>query len=302
MLSRIRTHINLNTFHKAASKFVPTEFLRSVGRTEITDVVLGDHVEREVTVLFSDIRGYTRIAENMTPKQNFKFVNSYVGKMGPIIHRNHGFVNQYLGDGIMALFPESGTDSLRAAIEMQRGITEYNRRRKSEGYEPLSVGIGLHTGPLVMGIIGDANRNDTAIIADTVNTASRMEGVSKHYGARIILSEDTLRHIGEPDAFGLRFLGKVQLKGKDAALDIYECFDGDPEAQRSLKAATAETFREALTHFVEHRFPKASAGFDEVLRANPDDSVAQYYITKCAEYTLNGFPEEQDIAVIFYEK
>ena len=187
LLSRIKTHLNLNGIHKATSKFVPSQFIKSVGRESITDVTLGDHVEKEVTVLFSDIRAYTQLAEAMTPQQNFKFVNSYVGKMGPLIQNNNGFVNQYLGDGIMALFPNSAKDALQAAIDMQKGIQQYNIKRIEDGKKAIAAGIGLHTGSLVMGIIGDINRNDTAIIADTVNTASRMEGVT-NITALILLS------------------------------------------------------------------------------------------------------------------
>ncbi|SFR54628.1 Signal transduction histidine kinase [Robiginitalea myxolifaciens] len=302
LLSRMRTHINLNTFHLAASKFVPTEFIKSVGREEITEVELGDHAEREVSVLFSDIREYTRISEGMTPRQNFKFVNSYVGKMGPIIHAHNGFVNQYLGDGIMALFPNNGEDILDAAIAMQREVDAYNVRRSSDGYEPIRVGIGLHTGPLVMGIIGDVHRNDTAIIADTVNTASRMEGVSKYFDARIILSEDTLAQLPEKSAYGIRPLGRVQVKGKDHPLQIFECFDGDTEDQRKLKLASREDFDQAMNLFTTKQFSQASAKFDQILQANPKDGVAQYFITKCAEYTLNKISSDGDVGIVFTQK
>ena len=297
LLSRIKTHLNLKGIHKAASKFVPTEFIKSIGRQEITDVELGDQVEKEVTVLFSDIRDYTKLAEDMTPRQNFKFVNSFVGKMGPIISDYHGFVNQYLGDGIMALFPESATDALSAAIHMQKAVAEYNKRRIKEGNQPIVVGIGLHTGPLIMGIIGDLNRNDTAIISDTVNTASRMEGVSKYYGAKIIVSEASLDSMNEQNEFGLRYLGKVKVKGKEKAQGIYECFDGDDDTSSiKLKEKTLKTFDQAIQHFNKGEFPKASAEFDKVLSQNPNDMVARYFITKSAEFTLSGIPDDWDMA------
>ncbi len=292
LLSRIKTHLNLQGIHKAASKFVPTEFIRSVGRDEITEVILGDHVEKEVTVLFSDIREYTHLAEGMTPRQNFKFVNSYVGKMGPIIQQNNGFVNQYLGDGIMALFPESSEDALKAAIGMQKEIEAYNKRRVKDGNIPISVGIGLHTGQLVMGIIGDVNRNDTAIIADTVNTASRMEGVTKYYGTRIIISESSFESLKNPEGYGLRPLGKVKVKGKDNAIGIYECFDGDPQVHIDIKQKTLSNFNKGLDHFLKNEFPMASAVFDKVLSKNPEDGVARYFMTKSAEYTIAGVPDD----------
>ncbi len=295
LLSRIKTHVNLNGIHKAASRFVPTEFIKSVGRDAITDVLLGDYVEKDVSVLFTDIREYTTLAESMTPQQNFKFVNAYVSKMGPEIQRNKGFVNQYLGDGIMALFPHEARHGLQAAIDMQKALLEYNKRRISEGYRPIAVGMGLHTGPLVMGIIGDVIRNDTAIIADTVNTASRMEGVTKHYGANIIISENSLQTIENQDDFHFRFLGKVKAKGKDKVIGIYECFDGDSKDSITLKIKTLKEFEKGLTFFLAHEFPKASAAFDKVLTKNPDDHVAKYFVTKSAELTISGIAKDGDI-------
>lgn len=295
LLSRIKTHLSLYGIHKATSKFVPFEFLRSVGREAITDVMLGDHIEKEITVLFTDVRDYTGLAESMTPEQNFKFVNAYVGRMGPIIQNNNGFVNQYLGDGIMALFPERAQDALQACINMQKTIQEYNDRRQNEGFQPIYVGMGLHTGPLIMGIIGDPNRNDTAIIADTVNTASRMEGVTKYYGAKIIVSETSYSTFSNKDDFNFRYLGKVMVKGKHQAIGIYECFDGDDENQIALKTKTLKDFEKGLKYFLNREFPKASATFNKVIIKNPDDGVAHYFMTKSAEYTISGVPEDWEV-------
>ncbi|MBD0822466.1 tetratricopeptide repeat protein [Aestuariibaculum marinum] len=294
LLSRIKTHVNLNGIHKATSRFVPTEFLKSVGREAITDVVLGDHIEKHVTVLFTDIRDYTSLSESMTPEQNFKFVNAYVGRMGPLIKKNKGFVNQYLGDGIMALFPEKASHALQATIDMQKVLIEYNQRRISEGFRPISVGMGLHTGELVMGIIGDVYRNDTAIIADTVNTASRMEGVTKYYGAKIIISDSSLATIDNKKDFNFRYLGKVRVKGKHKTMGIYECFDGDDSENITLKQQTLMQFEKGMTHFFAKEFPKASVAFDGILSLNPSDLVAKYFLTKSAEYTISGAPDDWD--------
>ena len=302
LLSRIKTHLNLKGIHRATSKFVPTEFLKSVGREIITEVKLGDHIQKNITVLFSDIRDYTTLAETMSPKQNFKFVNAYVGRMGPIVKKYEGFVNQYMGDGIMALFPDNASLALSASIEMQRCIIEYNKRRVQEGFKPISAGVGLHTGPLIMGVIGDSHRNDTAIIADTVNTASRMEGVTKFYGAKIILSENSLQTIENQDQFNLRYLGKVRVKGKIKAIGIYECFDGDAEEQVALKLATLTTFNNGMQHYFNQEFPKATSLFDAVLSENPNDQVAKYFLTISAEYTINGVPDNWEDVNILTEK
>jgi len=302
LLSRIKAHLNLKGIHKATSKFVPTEFLKSVGKDTITDVVLGDHIEKNVTVLFSDIRDYTPLSEGMAPEQNFKFVNAYVGRMGPLIQKNNGFVNQYLGDGIMALFPQQASSALNAAIDMQKGISDYNKRRVKEGYIPISVGMGLHTGSLVMGIIGDTQRNDTAIIADTVNTASRMEGVTKYYGANIIISEDSFNTIENKSDYNFRYLGKIKVKGKNKVVGIYECFDGDSIDSIKIKIKTLKEFEKGLKHFFDNEFSKASAEFDKVLSKNPNDIVAKYFITKAAEYTIAGVSKDWEVVNTMSEK
>ena len=119
-LARIKTHLNLHRINRATQKFVPTDFLRTIDRKNITEVRLGDQKAQTITVFFSDIRSYTTLSEGMTPDENFKFVNAYAGRMGPIIREHRGFVNQYLGDGIMALFQHEPEDSLKAAIQMQK--------------------------------------------------------------------------------------------------------------------------------------------------------------------------------------
>ncbi|MCL6265488.1 tetratricopeptide repeat protein [Flagellimonas myxillae] len=303
LLSRIRTHVNLNTIHRATSKFVPLEFVQSVGKESITDVRLGDHVEKNVTVLFSDIRDYTTLAESMTPTQNFKFVNAYVGRMGPIIKENKGFVNQYLGDGIMALFTDEPENALDAAIEMQRTLALYNKRRIEEkGYKPITVGMGLHSGPLVMGIIGDTKRNDPAVIADTVNSGARVEGVTKHYGANIIISESCLTSMKDSSGFNFRYLGKVKVKGKQKVMGIYECIDGDSVESISLKLKTKKDYDEGVKLFFDQQFEEAAKLFEKVLAQNPEDTVAVYFQNKANIYAISGAPGNWQSVTVMHEK
>lgn len=292
LLSRIRTHLRLNRIHRATGKFVPSEFLHSIGRETITDVKLGDQTEKVVSVFFSDIRGYTTMAETMSPSDNFQFVNALNGRMGPVIQRNHGFVNQYLGDAIMAIFPKNAEDSLRAAIEMQKTLLAYNEDRKNKNRLPINIGIGMHTGPLIMGIIGDQHRMDAATISDTVNTASRLESLTKHYGATILLSGDSLTQIAEPDKFRLRYLGKVQVKGKNEPIDLYECIDGDNPEMFDNKLATLEIFKEGTTQFYARNFVGASVAFQQILQQNPDDRIVQRFLYKAAQFTLEGVPDD----------
>jgi len=292
LLSRIKTHLNLHLINKATGKFVPMEFLRVLGRETLTDVRLGDNYEKEVTVFFSDIRSYTTLAESMSPQDTFRFVNAYNGRMGPIINQHEGFVNQYLGDGIMAIFPETPQLALEAGIAMQHKLYEYNEYRKSDGRKAIRVGMGMHTGSLIMGIIGDGHRLEPATISDTVNTASRIEGLTKHFKTNILLSGDTLAKIKHPDKFQLRFLGKVKMKGKANIIKIYECFDGDPLPIQAKKKHTLDAFNEAVGYYFSQDFDKAMKALNWVLEEHPEDLTAQQLRTLVTEIMYTGVSKD----------
>ena len=277
--------------YEITAKFVPYEFIGSLGHKVITDVKLGDQVEKNVTVLFTDIRDYTSLSEQMTPEQNFQFVNSYNARMGPIIRNHNGFINQYLGDAIMALFPESAEKSLHAAIEMQRNIREFNILQKEKNLPCIRMGVGMHTGPLIMGITGDKDRLDATTISDTVNTASRIESLTKYYKAGIILSEFTLQQISYPAIFHLRYLGKVQVKGKQSSVGIHECFSSDSEEQVNKKERTLLFFNEGIQHYLNRSFANAIKCFEYVTGINPEDHTAQFFLDNSIHYLQKGVPE-----------
>src|SRR6476661_4940419 len=255
--------------YEVTGKFVPYEFIGALGHKVITDVHLGEHVEKIVTVLFSDIRDYTTLSEKMTPEENFSFVCSFNERMGPIIRRNGGFINQYLGDAIMAIFPGNALDALQTAIEMRRALEELNAERRLMDLPLIQMGVGMHTGPLIMGITGDHHRLDATTIADTVNTASRIESLTKYYKAGIIISEASFRQLHDISDFHLRHLGLVQLKGKQEAIGIYECFSADTEMERHFKTSTLAIFNEAMMYYVNQSFESARKAFQEVIELHP---------------------------------
>ncbi len=294
-LARVNTHLNLRQINQVTHRFVPSEFIRSLGRDTLSEVKLGDQVQREVSVMFSDIRDYTSLSETMTPEENFRFVNAYVGRMGPLIKENHGFVNQYLGDGIMAIFQHHSDHGLAAALGMQHALQAYNLERKEQQRSALRVGIGLHTGPLIMGIIGDQDRTDAATISDTVNTASRMESLTKELKADILLSQQSVEALQHPQDFGLRYLGRVLVKGKKVPVGVYECFDADTEEIRNLKRQGLSEFDHALKLYQERSFQAAIDVWSPLQKACPMDQVTSYFI-ECARYYLQHAPSQDWIA------
>ncbi len=288
--------------NQAISRFVPNEFLSALGKTNITEIKLGDTIQKEVTVFFSDIRNYTSLSEQMTPEDNFKFVNAYNGRMGPIIQQNSGFVNQYLGDGIMAIFPNTPNEALQAAIEMQKAIQLYNKQRVAQGKGKIKVGMGMHTGSLIMGITGDKNRMDAATISDSVNSASRIENLTKHYGTSILLSDASLKKIKNHASFHFRYLGEVQVKGKLEALKIYECFDGDLPKQKALKMKTLPIFEQGIHSYFNKDFAKATLKFERVLAQNPNDQTAKIFLNKARTLDEVGVTEDWTGVELMLEK
>ena len=309
----------LSKINTAFGRFVPHEFITSLGYDSVLDVKLGDQVEKEVTVLFSDIRGYTTLSEQMTPDENFKFLNAYLGRLGPVIQQHGGFVNQYYGDGIMALFLNRPSDALKAAVGMLRALSAYNQEREAKGRAPIRIGIGLHTGSLMMGIIGDTLRLEAGVVSDTVNTAARMEGLTKHFGVNLLLSEATWQRVredregredrenreGREDGegreaeevgldFGLRLLGNVLVKGRQQPLRVYECYDGDAPAQRDRKGAIAAEFEAGLSAYWQGDFERALRAWESVWHGLPGDGPTRHYVTLAQQYVQQGTPEDWD--------
>jgi len=258
-----------------------------LGYENILDVKLGDQIEQEVTIVFTDIRSFTTLSENLTPSDNFKFVKRYAEKMGPIIVKNGGFINQYLGDGIMAIFQSSPQDALNACIEMQRAVEQFNQNKDQlPNGNTITVGMGIHTGPLVMGIIGDETRQDAAVISDTVNTASRLEGLTKSYGTPILLSEIPYSKLENRNLHNFRYLGKSEVKGKAEALKIYECINGRTISGQEEITESRPLFESAVRSFEEENYEDSKLKFEKLSRTNKTDISIALYIEKLSQLKL----------------
>jgi class 3 adenylate cyclase len=262
---------------EATGKFVPYQFLKSLGHELITDVKLGDQVEKIVTVLFTDIRNYTSLSELMTPEETFGFICLFNSRMGPIIRKHSGFINQYLGDSIMAIFPDNAADALAAAIDIQKELHNFNLIRQEKNKPTIQIGVGMHTGPLIMGITGDYDRMDACTISDTVNTASRVESLTKHFKASILLSDASLKQIENRDNFHLRNLGFVQLKGKLSSINVHECFTCNSEDELQKKLETLSVFNNGVSFYVNKLFTNAQEAFSNVIDLDPEDRTARFF-------------------------
>ncbi len=212
----------LLSLNKAYERFLPKDFLSLLGKKSVVDVELGDHVQATMSVLFADIRNFTGFSETLSPDENFNFINSFLSMMGPIIRKHHGFIDKYIGDAIMALYPRDADDAVSCAQDMQRALLTFNQVRIAKGKLPIAIGIGINTGLLMLGTIGEANRMNATVISDTVNIASRVESLTKKYQPSTLITEDTYNQLRNPARYHLAVVDqKVLVKGKAKPIAIY---------------------------------------------------------------------------------
>jgi len=282
----------LASLNQVYERFVPREFIDLLGKKSIQEINLGDQVSQKMTVMFADIRGWTSLLEKMTPQEAFKFINAYLRRVSPVIKECHGFIDQYYGDGVMALFPGTADDAVEAAVSMQLAVAGYNQERARDGFGPIGIGVGLHLADLMLGIIGSEDRMQGAVVADAVNLAARIEGLNKRYGSSITLSDETLFEMTEPNRYRHRFIDKVRVKGRQDAVTVYEVFEGDPEGTAGLKEQTKPAFESGLQLYYGKKFSEASVHFNQVLEKNPQDLAARIYLKRSANYMVNGVPPD----------
>lgn len=266
--------------NESFARFVPSKLIHLLGKNEVIQVALGDQIQKEMTVLFSDIRSFTELSESMNPQENFNFLNSYLERMTPAVEKHSGTIDKFIGDAIMALFETNAEDGLMAAIEMHRQLKLYNADRDRHGYKPIETGIALHKGPVMLGTIGSKNRMEVTVISDTVNTASRIEGLTKNYGAKILLSETAFSSLKDPSQFLYRYLGRTFVRGRKEDLSILEFCDTESgEAEQFFK--TKSKFERGVFHFFEEEYTFAFNHFRDVLSEYPTDSASAWYLQAC---------------------
>lgn len=282
----------INELLNSMRRFVPFEFLNFLDKKSITEISLGDQVNQEMTVFFSDIRSFTKLSESMTPRETFNFINSYLKRMGPLIREHKGFIDKYIGDSIMAIFPTDPDYALLAGIGIRKELILYNSQRFSYGYQPINIGIGIHTGNLMLGTIGESQRMDTTVIADSVNLASRIEGLTKMYGITTLITETTRLKLKNPDQFHMRFIGLVQVMGKEEAVPIYEVYDEDDEKTFEFKLRTTPQFEEAMRLYIDGNLKESHRLFKQIYLENILDKPSEIYLRKIKYFYKHGLPQD----------
>lgn len=264
----------------ASERFVPKTLITLLGRTSVADLKLGDHVELEMAILFADLRGFTARSERMAPHEAFDFVNTYLGLLQPCIERHGGFIDKFLGDAILALFPTGPRDAGAAACAIQQTLRDHNVIGRGVDRREMSVGIGVHSGLVILGTVGTNDRMDGTVIGDTVNVAARIQDLTKDYDAPILISEAAAFGVGGV-AGPVRFVDHVSVKGRRRMLSVYELLEADDYSQHQAKLATLDTYHEGVVHYLMGRVAEGAASLQHVLDVNPEDSSALLHLGRC---------------------
>ncbi|MGK0289764.1 MAG: adenylate cyclase [bacterium] len=289
--------------NEAFRRFVPEEFLGLLDKKSIIDVSLGDNVEMSMSILFTDIREFTTLSETMTPEENFKFLNSYLQRMEPIINENKGFIDKYIGDAIMALFQSSADHAVKTAVDMMKALRDYNANRKIYyGTPDIKIGIGINTGRVMLGTIGGYNRMEGTVISDAVNLAARLESLTKAYTSSVLISEYTYRELEDPSIYYIRKIDKVAVKGKSKAVTIYEIFEGDDDDIKYKKNKYIPLLEKGIQAYLKGSFQESLDTFQEYQELFPRDPVIPIYLKRCQEMIEIGCPSDWDGVVRLKQK
>src|SRR5512137_1551009 len=283
-----RTRAALRDLEAAAARFVPPAFLRLLGAARLADLAPGDAVERKMTILFSDIRDFTPLCEGMSPRDTFHFINSFLGAMEPVVAANHGFVDKYIGDAVMALFPGGADDAVAAGVGFLEALGEFNQSRGRAGRPRIRIGVGLNHGMVMLGAVGGGDRLSGTVVSDAVNLAARLEEATRTYGTAMLVSESTLYGLHGAAARQVRFVDRIRVKGKRQPQSIYEIFDADPAPLRAAKAARRAEFEQAVAAYHLRAPDQALPLLERCVAEAPDDGPARLYLDRCREYLASG--------------
>ncbi|KAG2378726.1 hypothetical protein C9374_007874 [Naegleria lovaniensis] len=280
-----------NSINKSYARFLPAEFLKLLGKSHVTKIRLGDAISREMTVLFSDIYGFTDLMEKFSAKEGFSFINKLLFQIAPPISRNSGFIDKILGDGIMALFTDPQS-AVNAALEMISQLEAFNK----ENIFNIKLGIGISNGTVSLGTIGYEERLDATVISDTTNVASRCESLSRNFKSRIIVTEGVINamKLTPESACTAIYLGKFILKGKQVYKDLYDIRGKNWQSGIAVSDFEQSTLTEIVSLFQHKNFNKCSHLAKEMTQQTDHPFVSAMcglYLQACGIYHRCRLPE-----------
>jgi two-component system sensor histidine kinase ChiS len=298
-----------NRLTRLFEKFVPKGFLERIAPEGLESLRFGTAETDEATILFSDIRSFTDLSEPLSPQELLDFLNDYLKMMNMSIMVNNGFVDKFIGDAVMAIFDRTeqassdARNALNAGMGMLQVLGTMNQKRQRQGQVPISIGIGVHTGPVVFGTLGFEERMDSTVLGDAVNLASRLEGLTKYYGASLLFSDQTLYALGNDKGDLLfREIDRVIVKGRKQAVTVYELFNADPTEVKFSKESVMHSMAEPLELYRARKWIEAEQIFTKLAKNHPLDSLPSIYVKRCQQMRENPPSVEWTGVQVFSQK
>ena len=280
-----------NTMSRYMSKAVMDQLL------EGGDAVLGG-TGREVSVLFSDIRGFATLSERLGARETVAMLNEYFTDMVEVVFAHNGILDKYIGDMIMAVFgsvrssEEDADNAVAVGSRMMIALRELNKRRAAAGHEPIRIGVGISTGHVVAGNIGSPKRLEYTVIGDRVNLAERLQNVNKYYGTSVLICQPTAARLKR--AVRLRDLDLIRVRGIHTPVSIYEVLDHHTNESFPHLDVVIPAFAEGIAHYRRRSWSRAAAFFSEALSAYPGDRPSRLYLERCEIYRAEPPPPGWD--------
>ena len=271
-----RSELLIKETNSAYEKFIPKQFIKFLGKSSVLDLVVGTQVKKEVTTLFCDIRNSSQVSTSLSLEENFNYINSYLNTVAPIIRKYNGFIDKYLGDGIMAVFTRS-RQAYDCAHAIIRAVNEKNIQNQS--MPNLDVGVSINTGDVLFGFFGDETRKSVTIISDAVNFTAKIGEINKVFGTQITFSKSTLNDLSANLNLNYRYIGNIQATDKEY-ISVFESLDAYQRAKKEKLAKNKVQFEQGVRAYVNGKFEQASKIFEEVYKKVKDDKVCYVFYNK----------------------
>lgn len=257
------------------SKYLPDQFVKNLGKKSILDLSLGCNIQKEVTSVFIDIRNSTKTSLTLSLEDNFAFINRYLGIIGPIVRNQGGFIDKYLGDGVLAVFTSPDV-AMKASVKI---IESINRDSEELGIIGVEVKVGIHTGEVMMGVIGEKKRLNATIVSESVNIASHIEKMNRKFGTQILFTKDTLNKLSKFKC-NYRYVGTVAVgDGKAESVSLFENIDVYDRRKLTNLIKSKKDFESAIRSY-ESKGSKAWDLLNRCLEIEPTDTVAKMYLKR----------------------
>ncbi len=267
-------------------RFVPEEFLNILEKKSAIDINLGDKIIDDMTILFSDIRSFTTLSESIPPEEVYEFLNEYFQLISPLIVDGGGFIDKYMGDGIMAIFAntskkkDSADNSIHTAISLIKVLDIFNHKRAIDGKNPIRIGIGINTGELIIGTVGTKDRLSTTVVGNTVNLASRLESITSKYSTEIIVSASTIASLKDHSLVRYREIDTIIAKGMTSPCEIYEVYNHKDLDFLQKMSYSLKPYMDGLVSYKLGLFEEARSNFQEAINLNPQDTISKLYLER----------------------